>query len=82
MLICEGRHIYVVLEGRRPLCWSCRAAGQLSKVFHGKKPEAQSQPQNSKKNEGPRGWTEIVKKRTKVATPTHQLEPKESKGDQ
>lgn len=39
MLICGGRPIYVIVEGPRLFYWGCGAAGHLSKVFHGKRPE-------------------------------------------
>lgn len=51
MLMCGDRFIYVVVEGRRPLWWACGDAWHLSKLFPRKKPEVQSQLQNSKKNE-------------------------------
>lgn len=39
MLMCGGRPIYVIVEGPRLFYWGCGAAGHLSKVFHGKRPE-------------------------------------------
>lgn len=35
-LMCEGRLIYVVVEGRRLLCWAYGAAIHLSKACPGK----------------------------------------------
>lgn len=48
--MCEGRPIYMVVEGRRPLCWACGTAGYLSKAYPGKTPEPQLKPTASKES--------------------------------
>lgn len=33
ILLCRGRNILVIAEGRSPYCWSCGAARHLSKAY-------------------------------------------------
>lgn len=60
-LMCEGRQIYVIVEGRRPLCWVCGAAGHLSRAWPGKTLELQPQPKN-KNNSTDRHQQKVSKK--------------------
>lgn len=42
ILICEGRLIYAVVEGRQPLCWAFGVVRHLTKASPGQNPEPQS----------------------------------------
>lgn len=50
-LMCGGRPICVIVEGRRQLCWACGATAHLCNVYLGTNPELHPQSQNTKKSD-------------------------------
>lgn len=81
-LMCARKPIYVIVEGCRPLYWTCGASGYHSKACPGKNPKTKPHPKDTKKSVETKttaqtttkgeseagGWMEAMKKVSKVVT--------------
>ena len=77
IIMCGSHKIFVVVEGRRPHCWSCGAAGHMAKACPERYPAPQAKPTTSTVDSGggkpvqsvatidPAGWVEVARKGTK-----------------
>lgn len=84
VLICGGCSIYVVVEGRHPLCWYYSTAGQLSKSYPRKNPapapaskpaapeKAVGTEKSSQTPSSSNEWPNVVRRWKKSAAPLPQ----------
>lgn len=84
ILICQDKRILVVVEERRPHCWSCSTAGHLFKACLGKNTapqplpttigttEAMEKDKSVKAPDGHGDWKGVMRKRQKEVTPIPQ----------